>query len=396
MLRLTLPLLILPIISKAFTSDEFSAYMLCMSAAAWLAILLEYGFSISATKRVARSKGSLRKIGYIVSGVQSAKIILATACLIALLPVSIFIADPNWNIIWSIAAILLGILMAATPNYYFQGVERVEILGITELFASIFTIALTLIFVSNSSHTARLLAILIAVRLAATAFLHFAMRRQLSEAKKSKFSFIYGLIYLKSLASVFIFQAAVSLYTSFNVVYLGILIGVSHVGAYSTAEKVIRAGLGILGQISLVAFARLNNIKASTPQTLPRVRRTAIFFMVLVGGAGVILTVTFGPAIAFWLIHDQSGAEKLILIMSAVIPAITMSNVFAYQFILIEGLQKSMNIIIIAAGIMNIPAAYILTKKFGAEGMAISWIVIEYLVATALMVIVILNSKSRS
>ena len=121
-IRLILPLMVIPILTRRIMAEDFGVYMYAISFAAWLSIFVEYGFNISATREIA-SSNSKTEILSVITGTQSAKFLLVLATLPVLLATVFIVPVFEGNMYWAITAWLLGILMALTPIYYFQGRE---------------------------------------------------------------------------------------------------------------------------------------------------------------------------------------------------------------------------------------------------------------------------------
>ena len=70
LVRLLLPLLLIPLLANRISGGEFGVYMYALSFAAWLAIFVEYGFNISSTREIASSVAP-EKIRTVIIGTQS-------------------------------------------------------------------------------------------------------------------------------------------------------------------------------------------------------------------------------------------------------------------------------------------------------------------------------------
>ena len=200
---------------------------------------------------------------------------------------------------------------------------------------------------------------------------------------------------LKDGFSLFFFQAAVSLYTSFNVVYLGLFCSLSQVASYAGAERLIKAGLGFYGQISMALFPRTNSIGSYDQAGMNKMRKKSLIIMGtlgVLGGMVVLLVAPWVPQLFFK--KKLEGIEGILNILAFVVPAISISNVLGYQYMLADRSEKEFNKVIVSAAVANLLIGSFLIRRFGPSGMALTWVVIEWLITITLSIII--YSKNRS
>jgi len=381
--KLLVPLLVIPILARVVDSDSYGVYMYAISFATWLSIFIEYGFNLSSTRDVASTQDPV-EIGCIVRGTESAKILLTLATLPLLLIALVLLPPFRGTAVWAITAWILGVLLAFSPTYYFQGRERLRVVGMAELGSGAAILIGVLVFVNAPEDFSRLPAIILLPRVIATAVLIVTMHRETGTTASYRPSVALGWSHIQRGFSFFVFQAAVSLYTTFNVVFLGFFCTPAQVGAYATAEKLMRAGLGFIAQFSAAIFPRLNSIKASNPLRMENLRLATFFGFLVLGLAGMFFTRGISSVIAHFLLGGNfAEVEALLDIMAFVIPAIALSNVLGLHFLIVDRHEKIFNYIIISAAFVNLGLAYLTVTRNGVHGMAFAWVCVEWLIAIA-------------
>ena len=70
----------------------------------------------------------------------------------------------------------------------------------------------------------------------------------------------------------------------------------------------------------------------------------------------------------------------LLEILSFAMPAIIASSVLGMQYLIVEGMEKIFNRIVLFGGIFNIGVAYYLIPTMGVRGMGTSWVMTEWIV----------------
>lgn len=369
--------------------------MYAMSFAAWLAIFIEYGFNISSTREIASASGD-EQVTSVVAGTQAAKLLLVVATVPFLFFAVYLVPVFEGNFFWALVAWLLGILTALSPIYYFQGRENLKIVGYTEVLSGSVMLAAVYFMIHSSQDFYTLAFIVLATRVLSLTVLNWRMYKGKNLGMKDLLNFSEGIDRLRSGFNIFIFQAAVSLYTSFNVVFLGFFCSPVQVGIYASAERLMRAGIGFMGQFSNAIFPRLNALNAEDPLKMKKLRSKVLIAFCVMGLCGMLLTWVIAPTIVRYMFADHADdVLKILEILALIVPAIALSNVLGFQYLLVERREKIFNVIISCAALMNVVMAYFLVMHYQVEGMAISWVTIEWLITIVIGVTVITLSRKK-
>lgn len=394
-IRLILPLLIIPLLTRRIDAGEFGIYMYTISFAAWLSIFIEYGFNISSTREVASSARG-EEIWRIVKGTQSAKVLLSTMALPLLLIAAIFIPVFQGHFYWACAAWVLGFLSALSPIYYYQGKEKLRMVGITEAGSGLLTLVAVYFLINSTADFYRLPLIMAIARLISFAVLTAGMYREIGTQSGQLFDFQDGWRALRTGFDIFVFQGAVSFYTSFNVVFLGFFCSPIQVGAYAAAERLMRAGLGFITQFSNAIFPRLNSLRMDQNLKMEQMRKAVLGGFLVIGLLGMLVTWWAAPVIALYLFPaSHTEVNEIVRILALLIPAIALSNVLGFQYLLVDRKERLFNRIIGFAAVLNIVLAYCLVNVWQVRGMAFSWVAVEWVVTLLLAISVFLLSKNK-
>lgn len=388
------PLLLLPVLSHRLDATTYGVYMYAMAVAQWLSLFIEFGFNLSATRRISAAH-SPQEIARIVCEVQDARLTLAlaagvpTCCMLLWAPQ--FAAAPQWALV----AWIYGTLTALVPQYYFQGTHRLRDVAAVELIGAMSTLAFVTALVSGANQALALPVLIIAPRLFATVYLTRRMQRMLgSEVDVSHYSFERACRSLFSGLGLFKFQIYVSLYTSFNLILAGYFFSAAEIGAYASAERVMRAGLGFFGQISAAIFPKFVAMRASGQLTLHRARLLALvgmFFLGIVGAITVWLAAPILAKLLFGKVHEL--AQEILRIEAAVVPAIAVSSVLSFHYLLVDGRDRSLSRVVMTAAAVNVPLCMYLMSHRGVQGGAMLWVVIEWSITAALVVMTLMPHK---
>ena len=347
--RLVLPLVLLPLLTRRVAEGTFGLYILTISLAVWLSIFVEYGFNLSATRDIARINTKSEIIN-IVSSVQSAKVLLIVTTMPILFGVYHLVPSMSNNPLWLMTAWVLGIFIALQPLFYFQGIERTKSLALIEILSGMLLLAMVWALVQSDEDADWIVIALFASRLVALIFSQGLMVLKLSIAVL-RISFKSGVSALKGGKHIFVLQALAALYTSFNVVLMGIWVGPVQIGIYGAAEKLIRAALGFVGQASSAVFPRMNRLKSENNPKFETYRFLCLITFTIVGLIGVACTYLLSNIIVPFIFDNKfNAAIEILEILAWVIPAIAISNVLAFQYLLVDKHEKILNCFIATGG----------------------------------------------
>lgn len=394
--RLVLPLLLIPVLTSRIAADDFGVYMYAMSFSVWLAVFIEYGFNISSTREIASARKE-EDIISVVAGTQSAKLMLIVATVPLLFLATLLVPVFSGHLYWATVAWLLGVLTALSPIYYFQGRENLKIVGYAEILSGGVLLAAVYLFIHSSDDFYLLAAIALGTRLLSLLILSWRMYRGKRVGPRELFNFRHGIEKLRTGFNIFVFQAAVSLYTSFNVVFLGFFCSPVQVGVYASAERLMRAGIGFIAQFSNAIFPRLNALNAEDPLKMERLRIKVLLGFALIGVLGTLLTLGIAPIVVQYMFSDQAdGVLKILNILAFIVPGVAMANVLGFHYLLVDRHEKIFSVIIAFAALVNVILAYVLIQYYQVVGMAVSWIAVEWLIAIVTGLAVVILSRKKS
>jgi len=395
-IRLLLPFVLLRVLIKVLTSEQFSVYIYTMACATWLSTFVEYGFNTSATRRIA-SCDNLEARKEIIIQTQIAKVLLSTITLVFLawstLGMSVFSPYPEW----ALTAWLIGVLIGITPTYYFQATSQLSLPALLEVGGGLITIAGVFLLIDDSSDFPLLTILLILVRLVIWKVLEKKMYVE-NEVRTLRFYQINkGILALKDGWNIFIIQAGSSIYTTFNVVLLGGVSTASAVATYGSSERMIRVSLVFINQVSMAIFPWFNKLKHTDPIKLFKMRRVSILYFATGGLFIIPLIWGLSPLISDILFLGNIPDLSLNLrVMAFVVPAIAINNALTLQFFTVDLNEHLVIKIILTAAPISIILGYFLSKNYGALGMATTWVGIEWAIVAMLGFLIHYQHKYRT
>lgn len=392
LLRLGLPLAMLSILTNVLTSAQYGVYIYTLGCGAWLSIFVEYGFNVSATRRMTAFTQPCASRDVVLQ-TQAARWLLAGSTLLflawATMVSSVFSAHTEW----ALSAWLLGVMTGMTPTYYYQAVSRLRLVAMLEVSGGVLTLSTVLLLVHSSVDFWRLCFVLVLVRLVIWQILERKMFTEHQISLRESLRIQPGLIAIKDGWKVFLVQAAASLYTSFNILLLGGVSSAYDVAVYGSCERMIRAGVTFISQASSAIFPSLNKFKATDITRLSRARLLSLIVFSAGGVLCVPLIYVLAPLISSIVFHERlPDLTTTMRIMAWAVPAIAISNVLAIHFLVVDHQEQLVHRIVFAAVPVSLISGYLLAREHGAAGMAAVWVAVEWIVVVGLVVITYYHS----
>lgn len=380
------PLITLPYLVRVLGPEKFGLVAFAQAFVQYFVTLTDYGFNFSATRTISIHRNDLAKVSKIFSAVMIAKVILMLISFILLAALVLLI--PKFRLDWVLYLFTYGIVIgnALLPIWFFQGMERMKFIAFLNLISKfIFTITIFIfvrkqsdyLFVPLSTSLGFLIVGVISLFIAAQYFqIHFSI-----PAAKDIFH------ELKEGWHIFISTAAVSLYTTSNILILGLLSNNTIVGYYSAAEKIARTGQKLLNPISQTIYPHINRLVLdSKERALHFIRKV----LLIIGGMSFFISMglfILASPIVYFILGQQFKDAVVILHILAFLPfIIALNNIFGIQTMLTFNMKEEFSKLIISAGVINILLAIVLVPLFQHVGTAISVLVTETYVTVTMYV----------
>ncbi len=377
-----LPLATIPYLARVLRPSGLGSLAFALAFAGYATVVIEYGFGLSGTREVARNRSNPQVLSALIAGVFGAKAILATSILLPVIVASswipVFKSDPSLLVGASAWALAQGL----HPAWYFQGIERIRTMAVIDVGAKLLATAGVFAAVRGPTDGSKVLFLQAAAALLSTTLALTIAYRSLPFKGPS---FKLAVSALRMGSSLFLFKGAVSLYTVGNAFILGLVAAPQYVGYYSGAEKVVRGLLSLLGPISQAFYARLTNLVAGSPSEAVQVARRGLLLMVGGGatlgilsflGAPTLVRVVLGPG--------YSSAVPALRVLSFLPILVALNTVLGLQWMVPLRMDGALNVITLAAGLVNVALAVLLGPGLHHVGMAYAVLTAELFVAVSM------------
>ena len=379
-------LVLIPYLAHVFGPATFGRVTFAQSLVTYVGLLVDYGFNLSATRKIAVNRGDRILASRIASDTWSAKTLLTCSGAAALLILAEFV--PRLAEVRSLLFLLYGIVLgnAMHPTWLFQGMERMAPLALIGGVTQVAVLGATLAFVRQPGDYLLYAAIVSAGSITA------GVAGSVVAARAFRLGLVRPTLHgtggaLRDGGALFLSVASTSFYTTGNAFLLGLLAGPVAVAYYSAVEKVMGAAAMLLAPITHATYPLFSRV-ASTHTTgrVPFGPR----MIIVVGGLGLILSVIVwatAPVIVSLLFGPEFEASVLVLrILAGCIAAYAVANVFTQQILLPFGRDKAFTTIVVFAAVLDVAVALALVPAWGAAGMAVAALAASAFVPVAALI----------
>jgi PST family polysaccharide transporter len=379
------PLLTLPYLARVLGPQGWGLVAFTQACSGYLAMVVEYGFQLSATREAARWRHDPQRLGTLLAGVLGAKLALAGACLLVALVLQRQLGNFRQAPLLFWCGMFAAFAQSFNLLWYFQGLERIRFAAALDVVGKALAAASVFALVRHAGDAWKVFA---AQGLAATLSLAVCLAVACRLTPPRRISPAGVAQALRMGWSLFVFRGAVSLYTIGNAFLLGLFAPLPIVGYYAGAEKIGKACVAGFQPLNQALYPRLSRLAREAPREAARLSGLALKIMGL-GGA----LLSFGLlAAAPWLVRLLFGeaplpAVQVLRIFSLLPFLIALSNVLGLQWMLSLGLDGAFNRIIAAAGAVNVSLALLLAARYAHLGMAAAVVAAEAFVTVAIVAV---------
>lgn len=388
------PLIVFPYLMQTLGAEKFGYIGFSLSVTQYLMLIVDFGFNLTATKKIAIAKNNQEELNEIFSATLTAKLSLLIVSFFILLIISF--AIPQFVIYSSTMMIMFLMVIANTFSFIwlFQGLGKIRQVSIINGISKLLILPLTFIFVRSDDDF--LLAALIQSMVYIFGSLMilgvFFKKKYITKWVKSNKEKV--LRETKDAYPIFFSSAATSIYITLFVILLAYFSTPAEVGKYTAVEKIMRSiCYFIFMPISQVFYPKISSMAVNMrSEAVTLIRKLLI--LVSGGMLSVFIGMYFFSGIIIGFLGNDYENTKILFRIMAIIPFfIGIGGILGQLGLLGLGgeqeKKKFQNIYFIAGGVAIISIAFLI-PRFHAVGASISLLITEFAVC---LFMVLANKK---
>lgn len=373
-----IPLLTLPILAKRLNKDDFGTMLYGQYLGSLLAVVLDFGFLYTATRRISHNRDSPAELSTAVATIQISKLLLFV--LFALLSCAAYFVIPEYhsNPLVITLFVFSFAFQQLSPLWFFQGVEKINIYAGIEFFGRIALLLGTVFLVSRQGGSTVYASVFLSSAIFVMIFTNVIMYRSVS-LKTIGFAEAFG--FLKHSTPMFVMRLGAAMYMAAPAVALGLWSSSLAVANYGGAERIFRASAAMLSPINDAIFPRMSYLFDRNKDDYKRWLRLSMIALLVISTLATGLLYLLAPLMVELLLgNEYVNSIKLIRILCFAIPAIAVGSYAGIQVLLAAGRDILFTSIVFIAGIINLGTLWFFIPKFTETGAAISVVLAEWIV----------------
>jgi PST family polysaccharide transporter len=381
-----LPLVAMPYLLRVLGPSHYGLVAFTQSFMMCLYILIDYGFSISATRKIALERGNSDQISQTACSIWGTQIALGILGFAMILVLTAVVPRLTQAKTLFLVMFGYGFGKAFFPLWLYQGLERMIYIPVVNLTANVLVLfgIFTLIkspgdyliyawLLSLGALGAAAIGIVWAVRIVPLK-LDWPDWREITQT-------------LSEGKTIFFSQLSTALVT-LNSFVVGLLASNSVVGYYSAAEKIMSGVTNLLLPLSQAAYPSFSRFAAASHELL---QSRAKKMLLLAGalGLGATLVLLAGASMIIALISGPQYVRSIsVLRILAIFPLLSvLSQVCGLQILLPLHMDRVYTIILLGSSIFSLTSSVLFVRYWQECGMALS-VSLTALIASTLMILI--------
>jgi PST family polysaccharide transporter len=338
-LNYIIPLVSLPFLVRVLGIEQFGMVSFVRGTMLVLFLIVDYGFTYSATRRVSVERDNAKMLTDIVASVTGARLVVAATCCLGIGTLCGMV--PRFTEMSTGFALSLGAVIgyALIPNWFFMGLEKSASLAVVTGVTRVGFILSLLLLVHSPADGLKVIALESVSYLIAGGLSTYLVRRELSRMPALPAWSDIGEALVEGW-HYFLTTAAVSTYTSLVIPLLGLMTNNVVVGVYVAGERPVRAITALITPLVQAIYPVMTRLAADSRN---RAKIFAINFRLL-------LVISAGMSIVSALTAIMAPEIVLALYGAVMPPVVKIIRILALMPFLIACASVTLNLGLLALG----------------------------------------------
>lgn len=379
-----LPLISLPYLARVLGAESFGKVVFAQALMMYFILLVEYGFSWSATRKVAENRENRVLLGEIFMNIWAVQWLLIVLCSVIFVSIVFGVEEFRGDIGFYAAAFLIVLGNVLFPIWFFQGVEKLQLQSVLQFAGKLIGLLFIFVLVKNENDGIWvLLSNALSAIIAGLFSIFFIFKSgyfkicfpSLSGVRQE---FVEGF-------SLFASRVSISFYTMLIPLALGWIAGPVALAYFNVADKLRVGAQSLITPISQAIFPRISHLVSKNESSAYQlIKRSAVAIFLVSGSASLMLFVLSEPLVQLMAGEGFDGAVSVLHWMSPVPFLVGMSNLFGVQLMIPLRLNIAFNRILFCAAVLCVIILWPLINYAEANGAAITLMIVEFFVSVVM------------
>lgn len=389
-----LPLLTIPIVTRAFGPALFGFVVTATAAASYVALFVGFGFGWSGPRLIARQHRAGQDSSADVSAILAAQLLMGMAASSVYILWTLQVHETAQLRFAQWAILATAILTSLVPGWLFLGLDRMRDLVVPQLVTRLGATAAIVALIRQADDV--LLYTLINAVASVVGLLLFLrlMRSAGVRLQRPRASLMRARV--RESATLFVANAAISAYTTGNLLIVSLLLGNRAAGIFGFADRIRLATVNTTIPLAQATYPFVCRT-AGTNSDSEAFARKRMFQIMLAVGASLSIVMFLAAPGAVTILGGAKFQDSVLLvqILSAIPILVVISNLLGVQTMLPRGMDRKLAAIVTASAVLGAGLQIVLTRTFGLTGSASAYVITEVFVCVAMAAASNLGSHAK-
>ena len=235
--KIIVPFITLPYLTRVLSPDAYGTVAYVKTVMTYMQIVVDFGFVLSATKDIVKSRENKESLAYIVGDTLIARVILGAIGFLIVAILSLALPILRENILYTVLSYVVIFESVFLMDFLFRGLEKMHIITIRFILMKVISTLLTFILIKNDSNILLIPILDILSSTIAIILIFFEMKKMNIGLRFSGMANVF-----KSIKNSFVYFLSNVASTSFNAlstIIIGIYVNATEVAYWSVCMQII-------------------------------------------------------------------------------------------------------------------------------------------------------------
>ncbi len=303
--KMVFPLITLPYLTRVLSVPCYGVVTYVKAVMQYMQLIIDFGFLLSGTKDIVLAGEDQNKINHEVGNIFLAKLLLVGVAFLSLCVIIPLIRILRENVLFTLLSFVVVALTAFLMDFYFRGIERMEIITIRFVVMKGIAAALTFVFVHHDGDIMWIPVLDIIGSMVAVGLVWAQLKRFDVSMKFDGFGEAFKK--LKESAIYFFSNMATTAFTALNTLLIGIFINEVDVAYWGLCTQLVGAAQSFYTPVTSGIYPQMVRTKDRK-----LIRKTMlVFFPVIV--LGCVFTLLVAKQVLIIISGKEYGAAAYLL-----------------------------------------------------------------------------------
>lgn len=235
--KIIFPFITLPYLTRVLSTEAYGTVAYVKTVMTYMQIVVDFGFVLSATKDIVKSRENKESLAYIVGDTLIARVILGAIGFLIVAILSLALPILRENILYTVLSYVVIFESVFLMDFLFRGLEKMHIITIRFILMKIISTLLTFILIKNDSNILLIPILDILSSTIAIILVFFEMKKMNIRLKFSGMTNVFNSI--KNSFVYFLSNVASTSFNALSTIIIGIYVNATEVAYWSVCMQII-------------------------------------------------------------------------------------------------------------------------------------------------------------